>query len=531
MATKARRQRRAEARAAAKASARPDGSISIGDVRQHMAATTELAKRLATGTDNVALSEYTRILGDQMIASPKTGRMTPKASVTRWDRLALTALDLGHVVGILRRGEEGDAEALVDLWLRMLKTDAHLASVWESLLAPVYSARLEVQPGKRGDPVAAKRFAQACTEALEYVSDPELVLSALLAGAGPGHAVLEKIWKRGELLGQPAWVCDLVPVHARRFRYDDCFELGLYDDGRAVGQLRDAGWEVTELKGRGARIARLPSRKYVCHHPIVGVHDYPSGNGMVHSVARWWWVKQAVTKYWLGGAEVGANPRIIGMIEQTAAGVTMDEFLEQLENLAADGVMVLREGTSVDFKDGGARATGEVWDKLFERMNLAMSKRVLGSTLNVEVSNTGGNRSLGESQNTVTIKPRQQMHAAQMWSSLKRSYFRDLRDFNPHLFAADTALAEGRSVIQDAPLTGAQVTTMLEVLQRAADSRLPRESVVELLVAYGIERAQADRILGEIGKTFTPSPEGGPSAAESAEARGMEPRSATPSLP
>ena len=166
----------------------------------------------------------------------------------------------------------------------------------------------------------------------------------------------------------------------------------------------------------------------------------------------------------------------------------------------------LRDGTEVEFRDGGARATGEVWDKLFERMNLEMSKRVLGSTLNVEVSNTGGNRSLGESQNSVTIKPRQQMHAGQMWSTLRRQYFRDLRDFNPHIFAPDTALAEGRSVIQDAPLTGAQVTSMMELLTRASAGQLPRDSVLELLVAYGIERTQADRILGQIGRTFAPTP-------------------------
>src|SRR5690606_22511896 len=166
-----------------------------------------------------------------------------------------------------------------------------------------------------------------------------------------------------------------------------------------------------------------------------------------HAVARWWWVKQQVTRYWLAGAEIGANPRIIGEMTQDAAGVTMNEFLSQLESLAADGIAITRNGTKITIHPGVAQSTSEVWETLYRRMDLAMSKVVLGSTLNVEIDSTGGNRAAAESQDQVTTRPRQQQDAAQMWASIERDLFRWVIKFNPHIFPPGTPVPRGRSII------------------------------------------------------------------------------------
>lgn len=403
--------------------------------------------------DDARSDEYRRVLVDiaRGARRPETGQRTPQPNITRNDHTRFVDADLDRVIGVLRKAEDGDVKELADLWLRMLKTDAHLASVWESRLAPVYSARWEITPAEVDSTRsgAARIAAEGCAEALRGVPDLPTVFSALLNARGLGYAVAEIIWGRGILLGKPAWVpTALKPIHSRRFRFSDQFELGLYDDGRAVNALRAAGWPVTELLARGAKIARLPAGKYVVHQPI-GIHDYPTATGLVHSAARWWWAKQTVTKYWLAGAEIGANPRLIGKILQAAAGVTMDELSDGLEKLAADGVIVLREGTDVQIVEGKAGGSTEVWDTLFRRMDLALSKVVLGSTLNVEVDSTGGNRAASESQDAVTIRPRQRQDAAQMWSTIQRDLFRWVVEFNPHIFAAGSPLPSGRSVIVD----------------------------------------------------------------------------------
>ena len=396
--------------------------------------------------------EYARVLTDMSGVRPETGQRTPSASLRYWDRKRFAELSLDRVTSILRSAEDGNTEELADLWLRMLKTDAHLASVWESRIAAVFGAPFAVTAAPVGDPALAQRAAQGCEEVLRQIPDLPAVFSALLDARGVGFAACELIWGRGTILGSPAWVVTkILPIHSRRFRFSDGFELGLYDDGRAVGALREAGWPVTELSSRGAKMARLPAGKYVVHQPV-GIHDYPTATGLVHAVARWWWVKQTVTKYWLAGAEIGANPRIIGKLLQTSNGTTMDEFLSSLEALAADGVMVLREGTEVEIKEGTAKSSSEVWDTLFRRMDLAMSKLILGSTLNVEIDSNGGNRAASESQDHVTIRPRQRQDAAQMWCSIARDVFAWVLRFNPHIFAAGSPVPSGRSDIVAQPV-------------------------------------------------------------------------------
>lgn len=455
--------------------------------------------------------------------APETGQRTPQPSITRDNRSRLVDLDLDRVVGILRKAEDGDVKELADLWLRMLKSDAHLTSVWESRTAPVYAARWEVTPPEVDATrvEAARLAADGCAEALRGVPDVPTLFSALLNARGLGYAVAEIIWCRGSLLGRPAWVPGAIkPIHGRRFRFSDDFELGLYDDGRACGALREAGWPVTELTGRGAKIARLPRGKYIVHQPI-GIHDYPTSTGLVHSVARWWWVKQTVTKYWLGGAEMFANPRIIGEILQNSAGVTMDEFMAGLEKLAADGVMVHREGTKVNVVDGKAGSAGEVWDTLFRRMDLAMSKAILGSTLNVEVDSSGGNRAASESQDSVTIRPRQRQDASQLWTTIERDLFGPLMRFNPHIFAPNAPIPCGRSVI---------VEETVVIDQLAVDSGAVRVNEMR-------RRSNLPEIGGEIGQMFirpitrgaadalgaSPTPETAPIAPKSTESPAVSP--------
>lgn len=379
--------------------------------------------------------------------APERGRRTPRADSSRIHRRSFFDLELADITSILRRMEDGDTRDGVDLWCRMLKVDIHLRSVWESRGAPVYAAPHEVLASK---PVTdgSTRLADACREVIDGYDNLESVNAALLDAGGVGFAVGEIEWVRSTLLGVPAWVPHRVtPVHSRRFRWSDHFELGLWDDGLAVSRLRAAGWHVDELTARGAKLAALPRGKYLVHTPI-GIHDYPTAAGLVHPFSRWWWVKQVATKYWLHGAEIAANPRIIGKISQLAHGaITLEEFFSDLEDLAADGIMVLREGTSVDITDSKAAISADVWDKLVRRADAAITKGALGSTLNVEIDSAGGNRAAAESQGDSTILPRQHLDQAQLWSSWRRGVFRYIRDFNPHLFDATTPLPSARSVL------------------------------------------------------------------------------------
>src|SRR5690606_27231896 len=83
------------------------------------------------------------------VQTPEQGQRTPKPDVSRWrSRHRLTDLELSDVTSNLRRMEDGDVRDGVDFWFRMLKSDEHLSSVWESRVAPIYSAPYDVSPGQ-----------------------------------------------------------------------------------------------------------------------------------------------------------------------------------------------------------------------------------------------------------------------------------------------------------------------------------------------------------------------------------------------
>lgn len=387
-------------------------------------------------------------------SAPEPGVRTPRPTISRYDnsKRRFVDLDLDTVVGILRRAEDGDTEDLADLWLRMLKTDAHLRSVWATRLAPVFSARWEVIPADVDESRAELALigARGCEEALHGVDNIARSISALLDGIGVGFGVAEIVWGRGSILGKPGWIpVGLEPVHARRFGFADTFEIGLYDNGAAVPSLEADGWHVDKILSRGRMLARLPAGKYVVHQPVE-IHDYPTATGLVHTLARWWWAKQVATKYWLSGAETFANPRFIGKVEQSAPGAqVVEDLLEGLEDLAADGVIVLRGGTSVETLDSKGEGAARTWESLVKFLDASISKAILGSTLNVEIGESGGNRAAAESQDDATIRPRQEQDAEQLWSSIRRDLFRHVIAYNPHIFPAGTPVPKGRSVLAE----------------------------------------------------------------------------------
>jgi hypothetical protein len=55
-------------------------------------------------------------------------------------------------------------------------------------------------------------------------------------------------------------------------------------------------------------------------------------------------------------------------------------------------------------------------------------------------------------------------------------------------------------------LNGAQVTSLLEIIGQVAAEQLPRESALEIIVAaFGLDRATAEKMLGEVGLSFVPA--------------------------
>lgn len=74
--------------------------------------------------------------------------------------------------------------------------------------------------------------------------------------------------------------------------------------------------------------------------------------------------------------------------------------------------------------------------------------------------------------------------------------------------APGAAAVAGEIKAADTALNGAQVSSLLEIIGQVVDGRLPRASAVSIMqVAFNLPLQTAEALLGEVGKSFTPTEE------------------------
>lgn len=428
-------------------------------------------------------------------AFPDVGRQIPEPDA-RWGyRNQYTEITFPRLTAILQNADRGYTEEWGELSRRMLRTDSHLASVYETRLVGVAGSRWEIDPGIGGDATIAKRAADDCREMLEGITSivdddradgqlggVEQFFTALLDGIGVGYAVVEIVWG---VRGGRVIPSELYWIHPRRFRFDNHYRIYLYDDGRAGAyappdqRIRDAG----------AIGMKLSADKYIVHIPRT-LLDYAPMSGLLMQVARQWWVKQWATKYALTGAEFAANGRAIGRVPQAASDAAMTKLRQELEQLSTDGVIVIRgDDVSITFQTPLSEGSVRTWGDLIDRMAADQSKGIIGSTINVEVGEGGGNRALGESQFDTTTLPRAQRDGRSLWGTIERDFFRPFLKFNLRRYGGVMPpIPRGRFVLDEDPV---------EVDQIAVDAGVVTEDQLRLsrgLPPVGPERG-GDRMI------------------------------------
>lgn len=389
-------------------------------------------------------------------------RQSPEPSINRWSNtVGYTELYWRQIQSILQNAERGYTEQWGDLTRRMLKTNAHLFSLYETRNNSIASARREVTARKVPPQYAdfAKRAAEDCEELLSNLPNIERSISELLDADWTGYAVQEIIWKvRGDSI-----VCDsLVWIHPREIRFATDFTPYIWAGGQGATRARELGIEPDQSKG----VLGLPltSNKYVVHMPRI-VPDYPTSNGILLSCVRPWFVSSWVTKYALSGAETAGNPRTVGKIPEDAPAAVQSEMYEALGSLAADGIAVLRGESSIDILDPKMASDGGIWETLVKRQDAAMSKAALGSTLNVEIGDTGGAYAAADSQADVTISPRWAKSGASLANTLEAQLFKPFLEFNRHRYGGMVFvpqlllhIVEADPVVDDAAINAGVVT-------------------------------------------------------------------------
>lgn len=430
---------------------------------------------------------------------PELGRMVPPGNALLGNRAGYSEIRFGDLTGILSQADLGNTVQWGELSRRMLRTDAHLYSVYETRITGVAGARWEIDPGTGGNPETAKRAAIDCRQMLESLGDVERVFSSILDGIAVGYSVHEIPWiVRGGLVTPE----ELVWLHPRRIKFSRRYVPYLYDDGQAWS------YAPPDLKfdADGATGMALAPGQFLVHIPRV-VPDYAPMSGLLQTVAREWWVSQWVTKFWLGGAELAGNPRVVASLTQAASDDQIEQLRQSLEQLSADGVLVARQGVEVDWIRPLAEGSASVWSELSDRMDARKSKAFLGSTLNVEVTEGGGNRALGESQYDRTQFPRVRRDGRAMWNTVQRGLFAPFLGYNLNRYGGVMPpLPSGRFVLEEEPVTIDELAVDCGVVTND-DVRKSRG-----LAPWGKERG-GDRIVTRASTAYSfPQPSAAPTS-------------------
>ena len=327
------------------------------------------------------------------------------------------------VARILSNQARGDLEGFMDLAQYMLRTDDHLSSVYESAVVGIASATSRFDTG-RHDPAqeeSAEAAAEFARTSIEGARRYEATVKHLIHGGwGLPLGIVEQHWgRRGG-----AWrVTGHTKVPPRDTKFaDDWTPLVRSYDKNAKGHVSE----------RWIRTDEEPLR-WLIHAPgSLGQHPHLAG---VLSSCVWPFVfKKWVLTYGVQVMERIPAPVLAAFIGENAHQDTPDKTLETLQSLANNGFAVFGNDVTIDPIEVSGANAGDAHIKWIDKLEVGMTKRIVGSTLNVEVGDGGGSRALGESQAKQTTLPRLKSIGDQLSETLGEQWFAPEIKLNRHLF-------------------------------------------------------------------------------------------------
>jgi len=351
-------------------------------------------------------------------ARPPVGRQIFAASPRTRTRNRVVGITPEQMAMALDRARLGDFELLADVFEQMLTTDPHVRSVTDTALRSISGSEMRFRPADDArDAGLAQAAADFAAASFMRVQRMELTISNTIMAALVGLAVAEHDWQRD---GREVHSVAQHWVQPRDLRISDAWTPLVRTYPRNDAGVQTGVWEWLEVDEE-------PSRW------LVHVFAQP---GLTSNVAgllwpcAWPWLWKRIAEVWgMEALERFASPLIYGRMAQNANDVARNKFFEGLQQLSADHVAVIEQEQTIEIIQPTTNPQ-DTYDTAIARYNNEITKAILGSTLNVEVGSTGGNRALGESQAKTTILPRLRAIAASAESAIRATWLQPLMAFN-----------------------------------------------------------------------------------------------------
>ena len=282
-----------------------------------------------------------------------------------------------RVINAFRAAELGDPRIQCDLFDDVIEADCHLSSLFEKRSEAVAGKPWVIQAGN-GDEVSALA-AHVMREQLRLLPMDE-VFQHLLTYNKYGYAAVEIDWTAKEIDGRiwivPEW---FVCVRARRFKIgtirffgnqSTIDELRLFaDPTRPLGDELRAGKWIILRRDRAMPLAQSGLMRS-CIWPALG--------------------KRYSFRDWLVLGDKYGKPVPIASYQEDADDQAKSVAMQIVQNIGNDNGAIKPETIKLDFQETKADGSSKLHGSLIQFCNSEMSKRVNGSTLANDNSNSGG---------------------------------------------------------------------------------------------------------------------------------------------
>lgn len=283
----------------------------------------------------------------------------------------------------LQAATDGRPGELAELLEDITDRDLHLVGVLGSRKQACANLPWSVVPAD--DRRRSQRVAAFCEMRLKQIDNLDDALLDLLDAIYQGFAVGELYWAQapdGFRIERIAW------RPQRWFRPDE--------DDPETWRLLDPS-EPTYGKP-------LVPYRFIVHHGHAKT-GFPVQSGLGRPILWYYLFKRYALVDWVAYAELFGMPPRVGKHQVGAKPEDVDELERALTELGVSATAVIPEDMNIEFikTNQGSSSGPEVYAKLIEFCDKALSKGVLGQTLTTEAGAQGGSRALGQVHDEVRM--------------------------------------------------------------------------------------------------------------------------------
>lgn len=503
------------------------------------------------------------------------GRVVVPQQAKRWTKNSFVGIKPEKLATVLRQAELGQLEQWADLCDFMVQSDPYLRAVYETRLLAVTSAKLVVKPGRAspGQEAIAERAAEAFRIELERFRGLESLIHWLGHAEGVGYANISHDWQR--VVGPDGisvWRSSPKPTAMRDvdFDHDWTQRVRTWDPKKGQQWLRVADDPLRYIVHNPQKLA-TPNvsgdlravawawlfKRWALVFQQTGLEKFaipflygqvpPNATDTVRTT-----LQAALDSFSTEQAAVLEAGTTINALE--AAKNPNDAWGAAIKSYNEEMTVGLLGSTDIVSAEGGsyARAEQQVVTGVLPRFS-TIGKRIAGTLerdwatpfvkFNAHLFGGAAPVPTIEFEFIADAKPEIDALAVEV-GAVTIDEVRGgmgLEEWGDEHGGAEVArkpeaaspfgdagvalpVAEGVAPIAgdaeakdaSAALNGAQVTALKDIVGAVAAGELPRASGIEMiLAAFPLDRAQAEKIMGEVGRGFD-------SAAKEAEAPTVE---------